>query len=1256
MTGRSAKRDRALGRQRHVLEGAGHFDRAEVQRVAAKVGTPPPVKKSARSRPLPKGFPAGDVRRWVPIGPSVVRRGQANGRPRVSGRIRDLAVSTDGTRLYAASAMGGVWYSGNGGATWDPVGGWADRSARSGGANNAQSCGCLLVHFGATAAHDFVLVGTGETVPFLTPVGEGAFGGLGILAGHHPATVAVGGNPWEGQAGAALLEGAGVFRLAREPGAVAGQATAPGQDRVLAATSRGLFRGVRTQVAAPPPAHDEFVWTKLTSVDQLVFGAPAPPPGSATPTVTDVVWLSGNRVVVAVDDQASTNCGLALSTDGGATFAWVAGCNNPLAGTGIQGVSSLALAPGTNRLYVLTGLAQTVAAQPDTPSLFRIADITAPAPLAQPVGGVPIALWGGQRDYDQAIAVDVVAGTDRVYLGGSFFDLGQADFGASLWCFDVNPSPPAPPPPTPFVLGPTTDVSRTGAPAPPAPPAPPPAAGDGADLAGHIGNNVHADVHCIVLTGPVAPGRQVWVGCDGGVYLSTRSGRVNTFASRATGLAVLQAGYVAVHPTSTHFVAAGYQDNGTQVRSGDTLWEAIMLGDGGGLMFHPALSQYIVAQFTTASWSSAPAQGFVSPTSRVPGGGTLVGDREDQQGVSQFYSGGSAIGTGGNTARIAVGTNRVWMSDNLGQAAANRWRVLPFPAGPLTDPRFNNGTERPGQSDVGVPAGPAPLGAVIPAWWPGAVGNVGPLRGVVTVKWQTPTSLIAVFLRGVVQWVEAPAGQWTATVLVRSATLPAQPLFTDAAVVPGSGDFYLTTTGSPTSTAVDTCYLWDSASSTLNATGLRAAMNPAPPPPGVFGPLDPAYSAVVDPANVNDVYVGTVTAVWRGVRTPGTTNITWPTPSFVNGLPQAAVQDLSIWHDPADPAAPRLLRAAVQARGVWEVDLQAASEPVRTYLRVHQRDDRRRLPTPLADPRRSPTAPRERLFESPDVTVRPRIDPASAPTYAGQVISAGNVPAYQLWTFQTAFRWIYPSVVPTGLWTDALGDLVQLHRAQLRLPAGRFVDRQLWDAVVGGTRLAPDLTVSANAAHPLAVYRPAWQTPLAPNAVATEVDLLESVQPRSVTGGRWFVFSEPSTVDVLLHHRDTRPVVAGNAFAMLLWRSGASATALLDTPATGIVAWARGVVGGGAPAVPAGWQVGGPAPGRNTLPSTLDARLPRAVPIDVDLSAVPRFHRVLLLAVGGTTADPCGAAPVGLPASPTVSDLVQRWPHAAMRMVTVSPR
>ncbi len=1204
-------------------------------------------------------FPDSDVHRWVPIGPSVVRRGQAGGRPRVSGRVRDLEISDDGKRIYAASAMGGVWYSGNGGSTWEPVGGWADRSARSGGANNAQSCGALLVDFGDDADEDFVLVGTGEPTPGLSRIGEGAFGGLGVLAAAHPATAPVGANPWEDEAGIGVLEGKGIYRLVRKPGTTAGKSTDADADQVFAATTDGLYLGARTHVGpVAPGGHDEYQWSKLGAVDLLVFGPTGPAAGQSTPEVTDVVWLPGNVVVIAIDAL-----GIAVSDNDGATFSWVVSCNNPGSATGIQGRSSLAMAPGSNRLYVLTGLPQTAgSAQPDTPALFRVEDITlaptAAQPVAQRVGGVHLETWGAQGDYDQALAVDVVDGNDRVFIGGSTIEPRDGDgWAASLWCYDVAAAPAGPPAPaTPFVLRAAPGVSRTGPPAEPPPPTEPAGAGEGANRTGLIGNNVHADVHRVVPV-TVAGDRHVWVGCDGGVYHSSQAGRVNSFASRCTGLAVLQPTFVAAHPTSHHFVASGFQDNGTQVRSGDTMWEMTFEGDGGGTVFHPRLGQYVVTQWTCGTWMSQPQWGFVGPISRWAGGAVASGDREDQQGISDFYSGTSMIPTGtGNAARLALGTSRVWVSDNVGTTGTNAWRVLPYPNGAATDPRFANGTERPGQSYRGVPTDAA-LGPLVAAPWVGVTGQVGPMRGVVTAKWESPTSLVVLFSRGVVRWVEDPPGQWTATVLLSPATVPAGTVLTDIGLVPGGTDFYLTTTGDPTNTGIDTCYLWDDAGAALVGAGLRSAMNPASPPApaGTIGPLDPAYAVVVDPANPREVYVGTVTGVWKGQRDAApSTNHTWPAPPFVNGLPQAAVQDLSIWHDPADATAPRMLRAGIQARGVWEVDLAAAEEPSRTYLRVHPRDDRRRFPTPMANPRRASTATAETLFESPDITVRPRQDPPSAPAYGGQVISARNVLSYQLWTFQTAFRWRYPSVVPTGLWTDAFGDLVQLERARLRLPPGRYINGALWNAVVGGSRLGPDLSLSDVGGHPLAVYRPSWQTPLDPDARATEVDLLETVQPRSVTGGRWLVFSEPSTVDVLLHHRDSRPIPAGSAYAMLLWRTDSSQTTLLSTPAAGIVDWARAAVAGGNPAPPAGWQVGGAR--RNPLSVPLQARMPRAVPIDVDLTGLARFTRVLLLAIAGSSVDECSAAPVAMPAGATVSDLVQRWPYAAMRLVTVSPR
>ena len=72
---------------------------------------------------------------------------------------------------------------------------------------------------------------------------------------------------------------------------------------------------------------------------------------------------------------------------------------------------------------------------------------------------------------------------------------------------------------------------------------------------------------------------------------------------------------------------------------------------------------------------------------------------------------------------------------------------------------------------------------------------------------------------------------------------------------------------------------------------------------------------------------------------------------FSIGLPEAFVQDLSIHWNPAAPnGGLKLLRAAIQARGVWEVDISANPASVgKSFLRVHPLDTRRILPTSLTN-------------------------------------------------------------------------------------------------------------------------------------------------------------------------------------------------------------------------------------------------------------------------------------------------------------------
>ena len=80
-----------------------------------------PVAPAARRRRSRR--PAGASTCGSRSARSAVLGGQADGEPRVSGRVNALAVHPDGQRVYAASANGGVWYSRRRRRNWISVGG-----------------------------------------------------------------------------------------------------------------------------------------------------------------------------------------------------------------------------------------------------------------------------------------------------------------------------------------------------------------------------------------------------------------------------------------------------------------------------------------------------------------------------------------------------------------------------------------------------------------------------------------------------------------------------------------------------------------------------------------------------------------------------------------------------------------------------------------------------------------------------------------------------------------------------------------------------------------------------------------------------------------------------------------------------------------------------------------------------------------------------------------------------------------------------
>ncbi len=92
---------------------------------------------------------------------------------------------------------------------------------------------------------------------------------------------------------------------------------------------------------------------------------------------------------------------------------------------------------------------------------------------------------------------------------------------------------------------------------------------------------------------------------------------------------------------------------------------------------------------------------------------------------------------------------------------------------------------------------------------------------------------------------------------------------------------------------------------------------------------------VVDPTNTNMAYVAADVGVYRSTNA----GASWA--AFSNLLPNALVKDL-LFH----PAS-RLLRAATQSRGVWEIAVDQATMPdVEVYLRDSSVDVGRRAPSP----------------------------------------------------------------------------------------------------------------------------------------------------------------------------------------------------------------------------------------------------------------------------------------------------------------------
>jgi len=1187
------------------------------------------------------------------MGPAVTLRGLGDADPRVSGRIRDVAVSDDGMRIYVGTAAGGVWYSGDGGQTWLAVGAYTlggDVSTMA-PASTTLSVGALRVVFdaGGDPAADEVWVGTGEPDPRGTPRDFGILGnysGIGILHAVGPVdtvTRTPDTDPWQHDAQPsgtyAGLRGQSVYAFAADPA-----------DRraVVAATTAGLHR---YDASAGPTTEP---WSLVTvAAWDTALGAG----GSGRVHVTDVVWAdtpAGARLWVAVAGDATRPAvhGLWRSDNG------LAG---PFTRVDLTGVATDAQRATLRNLGLAAALsdATVLYALANGPRLWRVDGDT----QVRRVLGVPAQLFGaapnvdpGMSEYALAIAVDP-AEPRRIVVGGGADDssLTPGTFSASLYRLTLRTPAPVGNAPwhTDYAGGNTGDVTW-------------------------IGEGVHADVHRVrwLPPGAAGPAATVHVVCDGGLFISGSAGDATTFVARTTGLGVTEAGYLDNHPTSDGAVLIGVQDNGTQLRIGDSVWRRPTdNSDGGGVAFDPAGSGRFIGQDSQNFWRDDANQ-FVQPSWR----GTNVQAFITERNAARFYS--NVAVTSGAVTQIAIATTRVWYSEHWfhtwwdGVApGVYRTQAVTLPGG--TDPRAGDANDA--VTDV-LPPGPIPPGTV-DTWAP----------GIRAMRWAGPDRLYALLPGALYRLDRDQASRaWRRTrIMLRQVSVGAPAPAVSGATVPPEGslnDIAVHDAGAgphgsvyvATSNPLEPLWFFDG-TAIWYPTDLGTLPATKPGAPGV---RVPAYSVAVDQAEQGVVYVGTAVGVWRGqlALTAGVPDWDWT--ALVNGLPEAAVQDLSVATYPlAQGGQVRLLRAALQSRGAWECQLDTDLAEV-TYLRVHPYDTHRSSPTGTADPLPPPQgADREWHLDWADVRARSFRDAAGRPTASPDGTQPGNftwhaspdirvrpapgsashpVPAtlpwthrpankYDLWALQTALHAVDSLFVPDGRWTATFARRLRQFRHDHGLSNMAVVDAELWgnNLVTAGFWADPWASRSPTEADMVerVVHRP---TPRPRVGTTPEVDA------PTAAAASCALPAGPTGVEVCVHRRGLAPLGAGEVTVLLLRLQLPAAPATwsglpaLAVDGLGDAMAAVGAAGGPLSGVtlPGTWQVADQAVAVRRPPGPVGTAAPAVVSFSTDFTGAAGTQWLLLavLAAGTGTPDLTGA---------NLADLVLRSPNVAARSVEI---
>lgn len=329
-------------------------------------------KEESKAPEAPTPPPAEN---WVPIGPSITSRGQAPDNPGVAGRVARLAITSGATRIYAATANGGVWRSDDGGSTWNPTMEAWDLNPTT-PTSDSLSCGAIAID---SADPDRVYVGTGEgdaQLPWQSDVKSMAYFGVGPIRSDD------GGQSWHSpeqtSSGPSGLAGQAFYGLAVDPA---------NRERVIAATTDGLY-------CREPDGGGGFEWDqKQAGIFSSVVAARS---GTKT-TFYAAKW--GGSVIKSNDGSIWKTIGSGFPTSKVGRIGLTVQPSNP------------------NTIYALVSTSDTH----DTRGIWRYEAIDDTwRPVSNTFGRGPSQqpLLAGQGWYDLSIVVDPT-NVNRVYVGGA---------------------------------------------------------------------------------------------------------------------------------------------------------------------------------------------------------------------------------------------------------------------------------------------------------------------------------------------------------------------------------------------------------------------------------------------------------------------------------------------------------------------------------------------------------------------------------------------------------------------------------------------------------------------------------------------------------------------------------------------------------------------------------------------------------------------------------------------------------------------